>query len=209
MRPAFYPLNEFPRLAELAAQWPLMHQELLALQAPVLDIDRTDKPHEQIHHEVTAHLQQGGRYGWLKGWGEAGGNRDWVQYPLVFRDQALAPARAALPQTLALLDAVRGLKVAALARLAPHAWLSTHRHPEVGEEGLLQMHLTLEAACERNYAYLNVAGEFHQHHCGAAAIFDGSQDHFVVNASDAPRSILYLEFQQARLHRVPANPANA
>ncbi|MFJ3006539.1 aspartyl/asparaginyl beta-hydroxylase domain-containing protein [Pseudomonas fluorescens] len=199
MRPAFYPLDDFPPLAELAAQWPLMQHEVLTLQAPVLDIDRTDKAHEQIHHEVTTHLQQGGHYGWLKGWGEAGGNRDWVQYPLLFRDQVLPPARAALPRTVALLETLAGLKVAALARLEPHAWLSTHRHPEVCEEGLLQMHLTLGAAAERNYAYLNVAGEFYQHRCGTAVIFDGSQDHFVVNASDAPRTILYLEFEQARL----------
>ncbi|MGE8187535.1 aspartyl/asparaginyl beta-hydroxylase domain-containing protein [Pseudomonas sp. NPDC086278] len=199
MRPAFYALDTFPALANLAANWQLMQQELLDLQAPLLDIDRTDKDHQQVHGEVIAHLNQGGHYGWLKGWGDAGGNRDWVQYPLMFRDQPIAPALAALPKTLALLSAVSGVKVAALARLEPHSWLSTHRHPEVLDEGLLQMHLTLGAASDRNYAYLNVAGEFHQHHCGAAVIFDGSQDHFVVNASDAPRTILYLEFEQARL----------
>ncbi|UWF47442.1 aspartyl/asparaginyl beta-hydroxylase domain-containing protein [Pseudomonas sp. N3-W] len=199
MRPAFYPLDDFPALAGLVAHCSLMQQELLDLNAPLLDIDRTDKPHQQVHSEVTEHLQQGGDYGWLKGWGNAGGNRDWVQYPLVFQDRPIAPALAVLPATLALLGAVSGLKVAALARLAPHAWLSTHRHPEVRDEGLLQMHLTLSAASERNYAYLNVAGQFHQHQSGAAVIFDGSLDHFVVNASDEPRTILYLEFEQARL----------
>ncbi|MGE7955656.1 aspartyl/asparaginyl beta-hydroxylase domain-containing protein [Pseudomonas sp. NPDC089530] len=199
MRPAFYPLDTFPALAELARHWPLMQQELLALQAPLLDIDRTDKPHQAVHAEVSAHLRQGGSYGWLKGWGEAGGNRDWVQYPLLFQDRPLAPALAALPRTLALLGAIPGLKVAALARLEPHAWLSTHRHPEVHDEGLLQMHLTLSAASERNYAYLNVAGEFHQHRSGTATIFDGSLDHFVVNASDEARTILYLEFERVRL----------
>ncbi|QXI31257.1 aspartyl/asparaginyl beta-hydroxylase domain-containing protein [Pseudomonas vanderleydeniana] len=199
MQPAFYPLSDFPALAHLASQCPLIQQELLALRAPLLDIDRTDKPHQAVHGELTAHLQQGGAYGWLKGWGEAGGNRDWVQYPLVFQDCPIAPAQAALPRTLALLQAIPGLKVAALARLEPHAWLSTHRHPEVHEEGLLQMHLTLSAASERNYAYLNVAGEFHRHDSGAAVVFDGSLDHFVVNASDEPRTILYLEFARARL----------
>ncbi|WP_085640761.1 MULTISPECIES: aspartyl/asparaginyl beta-hydroxylase domain-containing protein [unclassified Pseudomonas] len=201
MDPAFYPLDTFPALAALADRWTVMRQELLALHAPLLDIDRTDKPHQEVHDEVSAHLRQGGAYGWLKGWGESGGNRDWLQYPLLFRDEPIAPALAALPQTLAMLGEVGGLKVAALARLASQAFLPRHRHPEIRAEGLLQMHLTLDAAHERNDAYLNVAGEFHRHRCGAAAVFDGSLDHFVVNASEAPRTLLYLEFDRARLAR--------
>lgn len=199
MRPVFYPIEDFPMLAELASHWSSMQEETLRLQAPLLDINRTEKPHEQVVAEVQQHLLQGGEYGWLKGWGQDGGNREWVQYPLVFQDQPMPQAATALPRTLALLGQVQGLKVAALARLEPHTWLSSHRHPEVLEEGLLQMHITLSAAPERNYAYLNVAGQFHQHNSGTAVIFDGSQDHFVINASDAARVILYLEFYPARL----------
>ncbi|BAP46073.1 aspartyl/asparaginyl beta-hydroxylase domain-containing protein [Pseudomonas sp. 21LCFQ02] len=201
MNAAFYPLDDFPPLARLADHCALIQREVAALQAPLLDIDRTDKPHQQVHAELDEHLRQGGSYGWLKGWGAAGGNRDWTQYPLLFQDTPLAPALAALPQTLALLQTLDGIKVASLARLAPHSFLSTHRHPEIRAEGLLQMHLTLSAASEANYAYLNVAGQFHQHQAGSAVIFDGSQDHFVVNASQAPRTILYLEFNKARAGR--------
>lgn len=201
MNAAFYALDDFPPLARLTTHCALIQHEVAALQAPLLDIDRTDKPHRQVHAELDQHLRQGGSYGWLKGWGAAGGNRDWTQYPLLFQDSPLAPALAALPQTLAQLQTLRGIKVASLARLAPHSFLSTHRHPEIRDEGLLQMHLTLSAASEGNYAYLNVAGQFHQHRPGSAVIFDGSLDHFVVNASEAPRIILYLEFNREQASR--------
>jgi beta-hydroxylase len=93
------------------------------------------------------------------------------------------------------LSDVPGVKVAAFVRLAPDGFLGAHRHPELREEGLLQMHLTLEAADEANYAYLNVEGEFRQHVPGEGFVFDGSLDHFALNASPEDRVILYLEFR--------------
>ncbi|EJL95499.1 aspartyl/asparaginyl beta-hydroxylase-like dioxygenase [Pseudomonas sp. GM102] len=199
MRPSFYPLDSFKPLLELKNNWQIIRDELSRLQAPLLDIDRTDKSHAQVFTELNQHMLQGGDYGWLKGWGQAGGNRDWVQFALQVQNQPIEAARAFFPETLKLLDALDGLKVCSLARLAAHSFLSCHRHPEVFTEGLLQMHITLSAADERNYAYLNVNGEFHQHRMGEAVIFDGSLDHFVVNASEVERTILYLEFDKARM----------
>ncbi|OEC35425.1 beta-hydroxylase [Pseudomonas cuatrocienegasensis] len=196
MTTAFYPLEDFPALANLVANCSVMQQELAALDAPVLDIDRTNKPHQHVHAELTEHLQQGGDYGWLKGWGAEGGNHDWTQYALLFRDTPLGPAQLTMPRTLALLQPLKGLKVVALARLAPHSFLSVHRHPELTAEGLLQMHITLSAASEANYAYLNVAGEFYQQKPGTGAIFDGSLDHFAVNATAVARTIIYMEFEK-------------
>ncbi|WP_260954399.1 aspartyl/asparaginyl beta-hydroxylase domain-containing protein [Pseudomonas citri] len=199
MRPSFYPLESFKPLLELTNQWQVMRDELLQLDAPLLDIDRTDKSHDQVFTELNQYLDRGGDYGWLKGWGQAGGNRDWVQFALQVQDRPIEAARASFPRTLQLLGALRGIKVCSLARLAAHSFLTCHRHPEILGEGLLQMHITLSAATEGNYAYLNVNGQFHQHRTGEAVIFDGSLDHFVVNASNTERTILYLEFDKARM----------
>jgi Aspartyl/Asparaginyl beta-hydroxylase len=78
--------------------------------------------------------------------------------------------------------------------MAPQTFLPLHNHPELREKGLLQMHLTLDAAASCNYAYINVDGHFRQHRPGDAFVFDGSCDHFALNASTQMRTILYLEF---------------
>ncbi|GLZ23056.1 aspartyl/asparaginyl beta-hydroxylase domain-containing protein [Burkholderia plantarii] len=67
----------------------------------------------------------------------------------------------------------------------------------------MQMHITLDAASERGFAYLNVAGHFNQNRVGNAIVFDGSLDHFALNASPQPRTIFYLEFERAK-QMVPA-----
>lgn len=67
----------------------------------------------------------------------------------------------------------------------------------------MQMHITLDAASERGFAYLNVAGHFNQNRVGNAIVFDGSLDHFALNASPQPRTIFCLEFERAK-QMVPA-----
>ena len=64
------------------------------------------------------------------------------------------------------------------------------------KESLLQFHLPIITAPERNYAYLNVMGEFRQHVEGEPIIFDGSLDHFAINESDVDRTIVYMEFKK-------------
>ena len=61
------------------------------------------------------------------------------------------------------------------------------------------MHLPLETAPEANYAYLNVNGQFRQHVLGQPIVFDGSLDHFALNASHCDRTVLYVEFERDKL----------
>ncbi|MEM9584286.1 MAG: aspartyl/asparaginyl beta-hydroxylase domain-containing protein [Pseudomonadota bacterium] len=185
----------FEGLGALVSDWHLIAAELDAFRFDALPIDRNGKTHEEVFAEVAAHMQQGGVYGWLQGWGPTGANPYWTQLGLMVEDQAVPFLGDAFPHTLARLRAVPRVKVAAFARLAPATFLPTHRHPELRAEGLLQMHLTLRAAEHGNYAYLNVDGAFRQHVPGEGFVFDGSHDHFAVNASKKDRDILYLEFK--------------
>ena len=207
MRPAFFDLEEFPDLVGLARAWPEMCQDIDALHAPVMTVDRINKPHAAVVAEVGQRVAAGETFGWVKGWGKAGGDPDWTQYGLVLGDQPIPYAVA--PRTLALLAGLRGIKVAAFVRLAPGTLLPVHTHPEVASEGLLQAHVTLKAPAPTASCLLNVAGDIRQHATGCTLVFDGSLPHWALNASDEERVILYLEFNRAAHHRHPAVVAPA
>lgn len=207
-RPAFYDIAEFPALQALAQGWPAMRADLDALNAPLMDIDRVGKPHVAVVAEVGQRVAAGEPYGFVKGWTiEGGANSDWTQYGLVLGDQPIPFAAA--PRTLALLAGLRGLKVAAFARLAPGTFLPTHTHPEIAAEGLLQCHITLKAPAACGSCLLNVGGEVRQHVEGGAIAFDGSLPHWAVNASPVERVILYLEFQREAFQRPRLAPLEA
>jgi Aspartyl/Asparaginyl beta-hydroxylase len=199
MRTAFHDLKEFPALLDVARAWRKMRQDLEALAAPLMDIERVGKSHERVGAEVAMRVEAGEPFGWVRGWGRVGGNPDWTQYGLVLGDRANRYASA--PHTLPLLAPLRGIKVAAFVRLAPGTLLPLHTHPEVAAEGLLQMHVTLKAPTPSASCLLNVAGEVRQHVTGSALVFDGSLPHWAVNASTEDRVILYLEFHRAIHHR--------
>lgn len=194
-RQPFHPTESFPGIASLAAHWQTIRSEFLALRAPLLDIDRVDKTHAEVFAEIGRHVEDGGEFGWLQGWRE---NPRWIQYALLLNDDPLLFVVDLFPQTLALLRRLPGIKVAGFSQLKPHGFLSTHQHPELAEEGLLQCHVTIDAPEDRNYYYLNVGGEFRQHTNGGSLVFDGSLDHFAVNASEVSRTILYLEFDPVK-----------
>ncbi|TCK33807.1 beta-hydroxylase [Paraburkholderia sp. BL8N3] len=198
-RPAFYPLEQFPKLQELASKWEIIREEFLRLNAPTLGIDRVGKTHVEVYAETLEHIDGGGEYGWLMGWGDGDKNNpDWTQYALVAYDEPIPFAENAMPRTIEMLEGLEGIKICALSRMKPNVFLNTHRHPELHNQDLLQLHVTLDAVTERDYAYLNVAGHFNQNKVGSAIVFDGSLDHFALNASPGIRTILYMEFERSK-----------
>ena len=191
---AFYDIADFPQLNQLSESWRLVRDEYMALNAPVMQLDRVNKSHDAVYSEVAHYLGQGNNYGWIYGWGRNGINEDWLQYPLIYRDAPVPFLEGEMAQTVALLAQIKGIKVCALLKMNPHSSLPCHDHPELAREGLLQFHLPLKTAATRNYNYLNVNGEFRQHVCGVPLVFDGSHDHFALNESDEERVLLYMEF---------------
>ncbi len=198
MSQRFYDLSAFPHLERLAQNWTTIRDEYENLEAPILDIDRVEKSHIDIFTELR---QRGGVNGWLQGWSpDSQPNPHWLSYGLIVLDQTGLDVRDRMPRTTEMLLGIKGIKVCALNRLHPNTLLSTHTHPELPVQGLLQYHLCLTAADDPNFNYLNVDGEFVQQTPGKAYIFDGSLSHFALNATDQDRVILYMEFfvNQAR-----------
>jgi Aspartyl/Asparaginyl beta-hydroxylase len=206
-RQAFYDLSDFPRLAAIADAWPVLHQEYRGLNVPIMPIHRQGKSHGQVTQEVIRHMAAGNVYGWILGWSPTGVNRNWMQYGLIAGGQAVPWAARAMPETVRMLAATKGVHTAALSLLAKNTLLSTHTHPELARQGLLQMHVTLTELETGNYAYFNVAGEFRHYTSRNAFVFDGSNDHFAVNASSVDRVILYMEFEKDRLYEPAAGQA--
>jgi aspartyl/asparaginyl beta-hydroxylase (cupin superfamily) len=190
----FLDLDQFPRLLPLKEAWIALRDEVRDLGDDRLPIDRDGKSHTEVWDEVASHMAANGTYGWMQGWGQPDVRRNWLQYGLVHQDRPVPFLGQSVPVARKLLAEIRGVEVAAFLRMAPQTFLPLHNHPELREKGLLQMHLTLDAAASCNYAYINVDGHFRQHRPGDAFVFDGSCDHFALNASTQMRTILYLEF---------------
>jgi hypothetical protein len=173
---AFYDLDLFPRLKELAGHWRTIRDEFRALNAPILKIHRVGKSHGEVAAEVMSHVSSGGQYGWILGWDHDNReNPNWMQYGLVAFDDEIPFARKTMPKTLDLLSNIKGVKVCALSKMKPNTFLSLHSHHEIRSQGLLQFHITVDAPAEQNYAYLNVNGEFNRNVPGDAIVFDGSR----------------------------------
>lgn len=200
-RPPFYSLEDFPHLNELCKNWKIIQQEFLQINSPLMNVDREGKKYDEVIRNIQQELQNGNPYGWIRGWGKNGGNDDWIQYGLLSYNSnvnaLLEPFISnTIPKTLKMIKKINGIKICAFVKLKAHSTLSCHTHPEIYEESLLQLHLPIVTASKKNYAYLNVMGEFKQHICGEPIIFDGSLDHFAINESDEDRTILYIEFKR-------------
>lgn len=199
--PCFYSIEKFPQFNSLISNWCVVREEYLQLSDHVMDIDRAGGNHKDIVDRVSHYISNGNSYGWVQGWGRSGANAEWIQYGILAYGEPIPFLNGHMKKTLEFLAEIPGIKIAALSTLMPGASLPCHRHPEISDENLLQLHLPLKTAEKNNFNYINVAGEFRQHICGVPIIFDGSNDHFVLNESKENRTILYLEFENYDVKR--------
>lgn len=199
---AFYEIEDFPELQNLSEKWEIIKKEFLELKAPVMDVHRIDKVHEDVFTEVHNQVLAGKQYGWVQGWGAGkGGNINWIQYGLVLNGKKIPFVNNEMQNTINLLLNIDGINAAALLKLKPHTVLHTHNHPDIREKNALQMHLPLQTIDVENYNYLNVMGEFRQYQEGIPIVFDGALNHFAMNESRYNRTTLYIEFGKEKLMR--------
>ena len=190
---SYYNINDFPKLKILSDNWQVIREEALAVPRNYININRVDKDHETVAKELMFKIHATKENGWVFGWSnKSKQNRQWIQYGIMLHDSPVPYNN--MPKTTDLLNQVRGIKIAALNILKRESILGTHTHPEIAAENLAQMHICLDS--EPNQSYLCVNEDFFQYETGNYTIFDGSQPHFVINAADKERLILYIEFKK-------------
>lgn len=197
----FYDNLQFPQLQEIILNYNIIKEEFVNLNIPIMNIDRENKHYQEVIIEIIHQVNNGSDYGWIKGWGNEGGNDNWLQLGLYSFDTEvnniiLKPfLKKFMPKTFEMIKKVDDLFMCAVVNLKKRTILNRHSHPYIKELNLLQLHLPLITAKTENYNYINCNGEFKQHIEGVPIIFDGSLEHFALNESDQDRIILYIEFK--------------
>lgn len=185
----FFDCNLFPFVRGFEAAWQAIRDEYRALNAPILNLHRIGDA-EQFVEQLRR------RNGWTPSWqvGSSEPNRNWLTFGLYYKGIVPDGNTEKLPVTTGLVRHLRGCKVAAFSLMRPTSFLAPHSHPELGQ-GMLTYHLGLEVPA--NCCFLVVNGVPMQEGSGKSVIFDGSQEHFALNMSNADRVILYIEFDSA------------
>lgn len=198
----FYNPEDFSQFQELISKYQVVREEFLNLDVPLMDINREKKHVDDVINEIFQEIVKGNPYGWVKGWGQEGGNDNWLQLGLCSHSKEINEfflypfLREKMPQTYEILKKIDAIHMCALVNLKPRTILNRHTHPYINEQSLLQLHLPLVTAKSDNYNYINCNGEFKQHVEGIPIVFDGSLNHFALNESDEDRIIMYIEFKK-------------
>lgn len=161
----------FAELAPLAANWQKIRDEALRLQA------------EGGIRAAAAYNDLGFNSFFRSGW---------KRFYLKWYGAELPSARTQCPYTVALLDAIPGIKAAMFASLPPGARLVRHRDPFAGS---LRYHLGLATPNDPG-CFIVVDGEKYVWHDGAAVMFDETYIHYAENTTSAQRIILFCDVER-------------
>jgi aspartyl/asparaginyl beta-hydroxylase (cupin superfamily) len=176
----------FAFAAALQARWRLIRQELLELDAPLLELHRIG----DVEQYAETLLRNNG---WTRSWQVESTvpNPDWLTYGLSYQGILPDGAERKMPATSRLLLRLRGCQVCAFSLLRAGSFIAPHTHPELAGR-FLTLHLGLDLLPERSY--LSCESETREEKPGGVVIFDGARQHFAVNMSKQDRVILYMEF---------------
>jgi hypothetical protein len=169
-----------------------IREEYLNLNAPVLELHRNGAAEDFVER-----LKVHGENGWTPSWqvGSADPNHSWLTYVLSFQGWFPPEAEAKFPRTMRLLSHP-AFETCAFSLLRPLTVLGPHAHSRLGGDRLT-FHLGLDV--DPGTSFLCVEGTFLEERNGGSVVFDGSRNHFAINASLKNRAILYIEFDRSKL----------
>lgn len=172
----YAPVDAFPELAPLTAQWRTIRAEALALR----EAER---------------IRASDRYD------DVGFNsffrRGWKRFYLKWYDDAHPSARELCPATTEILRAIPSVKAAMFAELPPGGHLRKHRDPYAGS---LRYHLGLVTPGD-DACYIEVDGRRYSWRDGEAVVFDETFIHRAENATQHDRIILFCDIERPMKYR--------
>jgi beta-hydroxylase len=167
----YAPVDAFPELAPLTAQWRTIRAEALALRE-------------------AQRIRASDRYD------DVGFNsffrRGWKRFYLKWYDDAHPSARELCPATTEILRAIPTVKAAMFAELPPGGYLRKHRDPYAGS---LRYHLGLVTPGD-DRCYIEVDGNRYSWRDGEAVVFDETFIHRAENATGHDRIILFCDIER-------------
>ena len=167
----FVPVSEFPELARLQENWPIIRAEaenLLAL--------KKIKAAEQNNDAGFNSFFKNG----------------WKRFYLKWYDASHPSAERLCPETYALLQSIPSVKAAMFAELPPGGKLNPHRDPFAGS---MRYHLGL-ATPNDDRCFIEVDGERHSWRDGQGVVFDETYIHWAINGSESDRVILFCDVER-------------
>ena len=180
-----YPFHLFPKLAILQERWTVMRDEAVAITHD-MNLLRTATCFDgDVADDFVRKVIEGGNNGWTTAWTQ---DRGWKNYGLVQRNEAIPGVTETLcPETVRMLKAIPGMRLAGFSKLLPNAKIETHVDNAGLSHNSLAVHVYLTG-----YARMRLDNLWVEHIPGNVLVFDGNINHEVMNGPEE-RIILYLE----------------
>jgi len=172
----YIPVSEFPELARLQENWPIIRAEAENLLA----LKKIKAAEQNDDAGFNSFFKNG-----------------WKRFYLKWYDASHPSAERLCPQTYALLQSIPTVKAAMFAELPPGGKLNPHRDPFAGS---MRYHLGL-ATPNDDRCFIEVDGERHSWRDGQGVIFDETYIHWAINGSDSDRVILFCDVERPMRYR--------
>lgn len=172
----FTPLAEFPELARLQENWPIIRAEAESMLA----LKKIKAAEQNDDAGFNSFFKNG-----------------WKRFYLKWYDASHPSAERLCPQTYALLQSIPSVKAAMFAELPPGGKLNPHRDPFAGS---MRYHLGL-ATPNDDRCFIEVDGERHSWRDGQGVVFDETYIHWAINGSDSDRIILFCDVERPMRYR--------
>lgn len=167
----FVPVSDFPELARLQENWPIIRAEAENLLA----LKKIKAAEQNDDAGFNSFFKNG-----------------WKRFYLKWYDASHPSAERLCPQTYALLQSIPSVKAAMFAELPPGGKLNPHRDPFAGS---MRYHLGL-ATPNDDRCFIEVDGERHSWRDGQGVVFDETFIHWAINGSDSDRVILFCDVER-------------
>ncbi len=172
----FIPVSEFPELARLQENWPVIRAEAENLLA----LKKIKAAEQNDDAGFNSFFKNG-----------------WKRFYLKWYDASHPSAERLCPQTYALLQSIPSVKAAMFAELPPGGKLNPHRDPFAGS---MRYHLGL-ATPNDDRCFIEVDGERHSWRDGQGVVFDETYIHWAINGSESDRIILFCDVERPMRYR--------
>lgn len=219
-----------PELGDLEDDFPAVQAEALEVFAQHLaarergedGVPRMDRAYNEIFGAAERRGPLAGAARRLEGWAarlvygkdvdlfDRIGSDGWRTFNLLLYGQEVPGNAQRCPALVGHLRRIPGLQSALISIIAPGTYIPPHNDPA---KGVIRYHLAFKVPQDRENCFIEVDGERYCWTEGAGVVFDDVFDHWVSNATDEYRVILFADLLRplrgsARALQSLANAAN-